>query len=155
MSAPRREMNPRRVAKSVRTHQATMAALGNAALSNVGNLSHSHDHPNLDPSDPHGSFLQMLKADNPRPRMTNTKQIYSGYSLWRKPKSVNVVGSADQKIDKQQRKGLITQAEASSEKLENGLRNPGSFHSPVHAGDSVEKKSKKDTLRAHVPTEDF
>jgi hypothetical protein len=87
--------------------------------------------------------------------MTNTNQVYSGYSLWRKPKSVNVVGSADQKIDAQHRKGLITQGEASDEKLENGLRNPGSFHSPVHAGDNVEKKSKKETLRAHIPTEDF
>jgi hypothetical protein len=155
MSVSRREMNPRRVAKSVRTHQATMAALGNAALSNVGDLSHSQDHPNIDPSDPHGSFLQMLKADNPRPRMTNSNQMYSGFGLWRKPKSVNIVGSADQKIDSQQRKGLITQGEASSEKLENGLRNPGSFHSPVNAGDNVEKGGHKATVRKHIPTEDF
>lgn len=142
MSAPRREMNPRRVAKSVRTHQATMAALGNAALSNVGHLSHSQDHPDIDPSDPGRSTG----------RMTNSNQMYSGFGLWRKPKSVNIVGSADQKIDRQQRKGLITQGEASSEKLENGLRNPGSFYSAVGA---EEKKSKKETLRAHVPTEDF
>jgi hypothetical protein len=130
-------MNPRRVAKSVRTHQATMAALGNAALNNVGNLSHSQNHP-----DDTG-------------RMTNSNQIYSGYSLWRKPKSVSIVGSADQKIDRQQRKGLITQGEASSEKLENGLRNPGSFHSPVNAGDNVEKGGHKATVRKHIPTEDF
>jgi len=145
MSAPRREMNPRRVAKSVRTHQATMAALGNAALNNVGNLSHSQDHPDIDPSNPGRSTG----------RMTNSNQMYSGFGLWRKPKSVNIVGSADQKIDRQQRKGLITQGEASSEKLENGLRNPGSFHSPVNAGDNVEKGGHKATVRKHVPTEDF
>lgn len=145
MSVSRREMNPRRVAKSVRTHQATMAALGNAALNNVGNLSHSQNHPDIDPSDPHRTPA----------RMTNSNQVYSGYSLWRKPKSVNIVGSADQKIDRQQRKGLITQGEASSEKLENGLRNPGSFHSPVNAGDNVEKGGHKATVRKHIPTEDF
>ena len=119
MSVSRREMSPRRVAKSVRTHQATMAALGNAAISNVGDLSHSQNHPNIDPSDPHRVL---------NPRMTNSNQIYSGYSLWRKPKSVNIVGSADQKIDSQYRKGLITQAEAQSEKSYSGLNNPDAFH---------------------------
>lgn len=144
MSAPRREMNPRRVAKSVRTHQATMAALGNAAVSNVGDLSHSQDHPNTDQS-------RMERVLNPR--MTNSKQVYSGYSLWRKPNAVNIVGSVDQKIDKQRRKGLITQGEAATERGLLSLNKPNSFHSPV--GDNLEKKSKKDTLRAHVPTEDF
>ena len=148
MSVPRREMNARRVAKSVRTHQTTMAALGNAAFNNMGDLSHSQDHPNIDPSDPHGSFLDMLKADNPRPRMTNSKQIYSGITLWRKPQSVNLVGSANQKIDAQHRKGLITQAEAANEKL---------FAAPDNGMHLLraEPKSKKQTLRAHVPTEDF
>lgn len=154
MSAPRREMNPRRVAKSVRTHEATMTALGNAAFSNVGDLSHSQDHPNIDPSDPHGSFLQMLKADNPRPRMTNTNQIYSGHNLWRKPKSVNIVGSAHQKIDSQHRKGLITQAEAQEEKSYSGLNNPDAFHD-TKVGDSVEKGGRTATVRKHIPTEDF
>ena len=146
MSAPRREMNPRRVAKSVRTHQATMAALGNAAASNIGDLSHSQNHPDIDPSNPGRSTG----------RMTNSNQVYSGYSLWRKPKSVNLVGSVDQKIDKQRRKGLITQGEAATERGLASLKNPKDFHSPVKDNlESLEKKSKKDTLRAHVPTEDF
>jgi hypothetical protein len=142
MSAPRREMNPRRVAKSVRTHQATMLALGKAAMSNIGELSHSQNHPNIDPSDPH----RVLS-----PRMTNSKQLYSGINLWRVPQSVNLVGSAHQKIDSQYRKGLITQAEATTEKSTAGFPNGAALHDIK----PVERKSKKETLRAHVPTEDF
>lgn len=156
MSASRREMNPRRVAKSVRTHQATMAAYGRAAQSNFQLLSHSQDHPNIDPSDPH----RVLS-----PRMTNSKQTYHSVTLWRKPKSVSIVGSPDQKVDAQHRKGLITQAEHAQEKTEIGYKTYiDSFHNVDNRpkGKKPEKKAeyrknlgKKDTLRAHVPTEDF
>lgn len=156
MSAARREMNSRRVAKSVRTHQATMAAYGRAAQSNFQLLSHSQDHPNIDPSDPH----RVLS-----PRMTNSKQTYHSVTLWRKPKSVSIVGSPDQKVDAQHRKGLITQAEHAQEKTEIGYKTYGdSFHNvdnrpledqPKKTAKYRKNLGKKDTLRAHIPTEDF
>ncbi len=83
--AKNRARDARRVAKSIRTHQATMAAYGAAAISQ--------------PSNSVGDPAHFLK-----------------------PESVRLVGSSGSKIDKQRRKGLITDKEANSERFEAGLK---------------------------------
>ena len=95
-----RARDARRVAKSIRTHQATMAAY-DTATRGAGNLQSTITHPKE-------------SGDG----MTTSRESYSSAVLRTKPESVRTTTSPASKVDKQRKKGLPTQGEASQEKLE-------------------------------------
>jgi hypothetical protein len=100
--AKNRARDARRVAKSIRTHQATMAAYGAASMGGrPGNLSSTIQHPNSSGTG-----------------MTSSKESYPSAVLHTRPESVRLTTSRASKIDKQRSKGLLTQGEASMEKFE-------------------------------------
>jgi|LauGreDrversion4_2_1035121.scaffolds.fasta_scaffold198647_2 hypothetical protein len=100
--AKNRARDARRVAKSIRTHQATMAAYGAASMGGrPGNLSSTIQHPNSSGTG-----------------MTSSKESYPSAVLHTRPESVRLTTSRASKVDKQRKKGLLTQGEASMEKLE-------------------------------------
>lgn len=97
-----RARDARRVAKSVRTHEKTMQAYGNAAASNLGN-----------------NFTSTITIPNEaNTGLTTSKETYPSAVAWAAPKSVRHPNSLRAKIDRQHKKGLITQGEAATEKLE-------------------------------------
>lgn len=95
-----RARDARRVAKSIRTHEATMAAYGQAS-SGAGSLSSTVTHPN-----------------DAGTGLTTSKESYPSAVLRTRPESVRLTSSPASKVDKQQKKGLLTQGEAAGEKLE-------------------------------------
>jgi len=100
--AKNRARDARRVAKSIRTHQETMAAYGAASIGGrPGNLSSTIQHPNSSGTG-----------------MTSSKETYPSAVLRTRPESVRLTTSRASKVDKQRSKGLITQGEAAHEKLE-------------------------------------
>lgn len=96
-----RARDARRVAKSIRTHEATMAAYGKASSNAGQSLSSTITHPN--------------EAGT---GMTTSKESYPSAVLHTRPESVRRTTSRSSKVDAQRKKGLLTQGEAAMEKLE-------------------------------------
>lgn len=124
----RRERDTRRVVKAVRSHEDTMAALGRASFKNVGELS--------------SSFVGVTGDSPENAKLSRMTESYPGESLWNKPKSVRDVNSTEAKIDRQNKKGLITQGEAQYEKTELSMRE-GNTHRLTPSKKQLKALNKK------------
>lgn len=108
---PRRESHAKRKAKAFRAteasvdkHQSAMAAIQKAALSTTAD----------------GSEALLRGVDNPW--HGREKSMDSGWLHGLPTSNVEVVGSPEQKVSAQRRKGLITDNEAAMEKGEIAMR---------------------------------
>lgn len=100
--AKNRARDARRVAKSIRTHEKTMQAYSNAVLGGrPGNLSSTIQHPNASGS-----------------AMVTSMESYPSSVLHMRSETVRSTSSPASKIDRQKKKGLLTQGEAHMEKFE-------------------------------------
>jgi predicted NAD-dependent protein-ADP-ribosyltransferase YbiA (DUF1768 family) len=104
----RRERDARRVAKSIRTHEKTMMGYNMASSMNLSNKNYTST---------------ITRFDDAKNEMVSDKEVYPSVVNRAIPETVRISGSATSKVDRQRKKGLITQGEAASEKLEIAAKN--------------------------------
>jgi len=141
--AKNRARDARRVAKSIRTHEKTMQAYSNAVSGGrPGNLSSTIQHPNASGS-----------------AMVTSKESYPNAVLHMRPESVRLTTSRTSKIDRQRKKGLLTQGEASMEKFEAQAmdslytNNQKETHNSIKEGGSFRDSKRENKYRPMPPKE--